>query len=984
MAHRTCPGRAVFRAEAGPNLRGDLPEPGGVQPPRPMIDRLEIELSGAGDRPGEGAPGLGSSPGQSWAATPWGRQVPAPVLAEPGASAAVDAILGAPAEPGTGENGEERLDPVELGAWLLPGWRASAEGDGLLAEILLRFSELPQAGRSALLAAWSGAHGALLSEAPRAARRLTLALRVLDRPDAWPAKLAGPGVQTLVHGLADATEPAGDTEFLAALCEPAWTLLDEQTIADTPILPTQRDGSVPLTAGERERLIQLLTDAASHPGANLRERPAQIAVAREVATTLGSGELALVHAPTGTGKTLGYLLPILAFASKNDLRTGVATYTRALQRQAFERDVPIALAMLERSGWRPMPRVALLKGRPNYLCWRALLAASPTPSDTAARWLAYSHLLAYALISPDGDLEQLPRWDLGRFLLAEGVDGELEGLLRLVSAETACCTRTEDRRTCGAESARRRAERSHVVLTNHAFALARREFVRHVVFDECEHLHDQAHNAFSHTLPLSRLLAELEALGTGSGRKRRVSALLERLGRAAGPGSESERLVGRALEARDRAIGQLRRLTDACERFLLWREERLAERKTREAHSLLREYVENRRDESLVSTHLELGAALNAIAVALAGLAELLDDLPLTGRGRLRFRLDRTRTTLEERSAGLAAFLPRVDAEVRFAPETFYDVERHPRRGLILAARVLLPNEYLGRFYHPDLADAVFLSATTHLRGGFETSSAYLGLDRACDPREDEPDFAPRTLRTLRADESFDYRRVLVAVPRGLPAIAADKSRWLDAVIDLVERCALELGGRTLCLFTNSDDGARVGRELQARLAPHDIESLWQGQPGTSSEQLADRFRSNRRAVLCGLDTFWFGADFPGDDLLAVVIAKLPYGVPDRYHHAQCASIGDGPQRKRIYMPRALARFRQGFGRLMRRADDRGVVFVLDARVLDPRHRIFLGELPLDSPDRPGARLVRGDIEQVLGEAFAHLNSPAEPNDPRA
>ncbi len=951
-----------------------------------MIDRLDLDPP-SGQAP-SGQPRHGTEsipPAEDWAGTPWGRRVPAPKIAvagRPGESEATAeavlvpdrALLPVAAACGTAE----RLDPLEFGAWLLPGWRSSKPSPReRLGECLLRFSELPQAGRSALLAAWSGAQAALLSESPRSARRLTLALRVLDRPDVWPEDWRTQATDRLAHGLADATEPAGDTEFLAALCEPAWAELDEQSLADCPILPPQRDGTVPLTDLEQEKLMQLLVNASSHPGAALRERPAQIAVAREVATTLGSGELSLVHAPTGTGKTLGYLLPLLAFASKNDVRAGVATYTRALQRQAFERDVPIAMSMLERSGWRPMPRVALLKGRPNYLCWRALLAASPTPSDPGVRWLAYSHLLTFALLSSDGDLEQLPRRDVGQFLLASGVEEELESLLRLVSAETACCTRTEDRRTCGAESARRRAERSHVVLTNHAFALARREFVRHVVFDECEHLHDQAHNAFSHTLPLARLATELDGLGTGAGRKRRGSALLERLARAAGPDSEAERLVGRALEARDRALAQLRRLTDECERFLLWREEKLAERKAREAHSLLREYVENAGAPVLESAHLELGAALTGIAVALAGLAELLDDLPLTGRGRLRFRLDRTRTSLEDRISGLGAFLPRVDGEVHFAPETFYDVERHPRRGLILAARVLLPNEYLGRFYHPDLGDAVFLSATTHLRGGFDTSSAYLGLDRACNPREHDPDFAPRVLRTLKVDESFDYRRVLVAVPRGLPAIATDKTRWLGAVTDLVERCALELGGRILCLFTNADDGAQVGRELAARLAPHGIESLWQGQPGTSSEQLADHFRASRRAVLCGLDTFWFGADFPGDDLLAVVIAKLPYGVPDRYHHAQCASIGDGAQRKRIYLPRALARFRQGFGRLMRRTEDRGIVLVLDARVLDPRHRIFLGELPLDTPDRPGARLVRGDVEHVLGEAFGHLRSTA-------
>ena len=111
------------------------------------------------------------------------------------------------------------------------------------------------------------------------------------------------------------------------------------------------------------------------------------------------------------------------------------------------------------------------------------------------------------------------------------------------------------------------------------------------------------------------------------------------------------------------------------------------------------------------------------------------------------------------------------------------------------------------------------------------------------------------------------------------------------------------------------------------------------------------------------------------------MIVRLPYGVPDRYHHAQCAALGTNEQWRRIYMPRALAKFRQGFGRLMRRESDRGCVFILDGRALEPKHRVFLRELPVgaeaDDPagdEEPlGARLVRGDTERCLREAFAHM-----------
>src|SRR4030095_10328528 len=141
--------------------------------------------------------------------------------------------------------------------------------------------------------------------------------------------------------------------------------------------------------------------------------------------------------------------------------------------------------------------------------------------------------------------------------------------------------------------------------------------------------------------------------------------------------------------------------------------------------------------------------------------------------------------------------------------------------------------------------------------------------------------------------------------------------------------------------------------------------------------------RTQVDSVLLGLDTFWYGADFPGATLEYLVLTRLPYGVPDRYHHAQCAALGPGEQRRRIYLPRALAKFRQGFGRLMRRESDRGCVFLLDGRALEARQRRVRKDLPIERRFEPGAargesggraRLVRADTDRCLREALAHMD----------
>ncbi len=833
---------------------------------------------------------------------------------------------------------------------------------------------------------WSEAQARLESKRPAAAADLERLAAFVDRPSEW--ERAG---ESLFQGggrlrdgwLGEATARVADVELALDGAIPGWTE------RETGSLPPRKDATRPLDTRELGLLDALfrehlpaLSGGARAQHRELGFRPAQAEVADAVARSLGRGQLLLLHAPTGTGKTLAYLLPALLFAQANGLRVGVATYTRALQRQAYERDLPLALAALERAGVEELPRAALLKGRSNYLCWRGLVAHTPLPDDGAARWLAFAHLLSFALASGDGDLEQLPREGFLPLDLGEEPARELADLLRQGAARTGCCTKAGDRGLCAADAARKRAERSHVVLTNQAFALARQEFLRHVIFDECEHLHDQAHNAFSHVVPLAEVQRLLEHLGEAPrrGAKRKRGTTLERLRKAAPPGSSANDHVGRAFGARTQGLLALAALDQAAKRFVTWRETELRQRGDRDAYGLLVERVRSGAADDLVQAHADLVAGLTSLESAIAALLELLIEIPMRGRERARTRLERLKGDLAEISADVDAFLPRHEGEVHFDRGTFYDIEPHPRRGLVLMARVLLPNEHLGRFYYPDLDGAVLLSATTRLGNkGFEAASAYLGLDRAANPAEDETR-EPCEVATFASPEAFDYGRVVTLVPKDAPDVGGDKRRWLEYAARYVGHLAECGGGGVLGLFTNAEDVAFLAERLEPFLAARGLVCLAQGSPGTTTEQLFSRFRSESGAVLLGVDSFWFGADFPGPACSHVVIGRLPYGVPDRYHFAQAAVLGSGEHWRRIYRPRALARFRQGFGRLMRRHDDRGCVHLLDRRVVQPKHRGFLSVLPLAEPDSPagGARLVRADSVECLATAFEHLELRAD------
>jgi Rad3-related DNA helicase len=814
---------------------------------------------------------------------------------------------------------------------------------------------------AALGHAWNEAAVRLERERPREAARIAALARFVDRPSVWSGASDGifatPQDAGAAHDgrLAAATAEFADLELALAESRPGWEFRSRGGSVELENLPPHHEEVQPLGDADLERVhdalakvLPSLGGARVAHGRPLEPRDAQVEIGDRIAQSLGRREHLLLHAPTGTGKTLAYLVPGLLFAVRNGVRIGLSTYTKALQRQAYDRDLPLALELLARVGLDPAPRVCVLKGRSNYVCWRALVSLAPGPADGAARHLSFCHALAFALTSSDGDVDRFASIGLAPFEGVENIATEWELLRRSFVARSGCCSRRGARGLCGADAARLRAETCHGVITNHAFALARPEFFRHVVFDECEHLHDQAHGAFSRALSLERARRLVDEVSGNRGRGP-LEALRRTIDGALSFGAAQAEL-SHALTSRTAARSALERLVRRAREFCDWRTEQEKSRDRGGEHALLREWLTDGLErgaenaQALVSAHSDAGRHLTELSTSLRALSDGLFEVPVPRKERVRFELDALIGDLEELLDALLVWLPMRDGALAFDDGTFHDaLERG--NDVVLETRVLLPHEHLGRFHYPKLAGAVYLSATTLLRGGFDDARRYLGLERAASPAPEE-ERPPENVATHAAPESFDYSRVCVCVPSDVPDYRADKRGWMEHGARLVAHLAERTGGRLLALYTNQEDLLGVARLVRPYLAERGIEVLAQN-TGTSAERLAERFRTHGRAVLLGVDAFWFGADFPGEALEYLVIAKLPYGVPDRYHHAQCAALGKSEQRRAIYLPRALARFRQGFGRLMRRADDSGCVFVLDRRVTEPQHRLFLRELPL-------------------------------------
>jgi Rad3-related DNA helicase len=952
-----------------------------------------------------------------------------------------------------------------------------------LADLVARFQRRGPFTLALAVRGWTSAMATFRATDAEAARRIGIVLDLVDRPRRWARTLATLAGVELADDLLRAAlrMELGDEDPLAAL-EPAWTRAeaDEQ---DEPPFPPDREDPTPFARDDLRVLDEVFKEhLPAMFGAPGDYRKSQHRVAEAIASALGDDTFVLVHAPTGTGKTLAYLLPALLFARRHEVRVGVATYTRALQEQAMDREVPRALAALGRAGLAPGFRVSTLKGREHSLCWRALRATTPARGDEPETWLAWTALALFALSDLDGDLDRFPQRPPVRLMSERPWRARLGALLRQVRARAGCCAHADDRARCAAEASRRRAERSHVVITNQSFALARPEFFRRIVFDECEHLHDQAGSAYSTRYSLVEGLEAVVRLSvpgaSTSSSTQRGGGALERLARAVPFGMSVAGHVEAARAEAQQLLLALSRLERELEAFETWRSERLAGLDPRHEHALFRVYVEGgagatpqgeaavddadsdtRADDAAregdvfdvdaerpvsqglwdptASTRRTTDAATASStdpkpasglvfarerAAACAGrldgwlalICDELESLHLRRTGRVRRALELGRQDLAELGEALGQWLPVDESRARLTRTFFHDVERDARGDLVLLARVLLPDRLLGREVLPKFAAAAFVSATTRLGGSFEAARRYLGLDQLAESvpgvpegyarSEDdaevvhgepgatapfgEPGAAapfgelvrpdtPREVRTVSAPEVFDYARVLVGVPLDLPSPQRERAAWLARIAEWLPTFAERTGGRILGLFTSLDDvrtlAERIAPEFRARSLPF----YWQGMEGAGKEELAELFRERVEATLLGVDTFWYGADFPGDTLQVVLIARLPYGVPDRFHFAQCAVLGEVVQRQRIYMPRALAKFRQGFGRLMRRASDSGVVLSLDPRAADRRHVAFLRELPLARIGVPGAErgagYVQGTLADVTRAALAHL-----------
>ena len=620
-------------------------------------------------------------------------------------------------------------------------------------------------------------------------------------------------------------------------------------------------------------------------------REGQIEMAEAVANALSDRHHLLVQAGTGTGKSLAYLVPALVHGKK----VLVATATLALQRQLVERDLPRVKDALEKELKRTIS-FAVYKGVGNYLCLQKMNADDGT---------ADSEVLV-DISSLEKDARRLREWAAKPGISGDRDDApEVDRRVWLANSTSGreCVGADECRfgRECFAVNAKARAQTADIVVTNHTL-LAIEIVDSHPILPERDAvILDEAHEFMDRTTQ-----AVTEELT--SGRVARAANMVRRHM----PGKLADAFVKAAegfADAMDE-YGQDYRMRNDEERKL------------------------NELPDALAAPVRKIKESAEAVIAKINADSDIVDPDSLADRARVKGAVNEIKTTAQK-------MMRMGESQVLWYEPTFSTLYLAP----LAVSHVLRENLFTQ-------TPVIATSATLTVGKSFDPIARSLGILTSASAEEDsdEDDWSidPSNVQMLDVGSPFDFaNQGMLYLPKELPEPGRDGPSK-EALVELGELIDAA-GGRTLALFSSWRGVEMADEHLRRVLAELPIAIITQKR-GDSVGALVERFANDPTSILLGTMSLWQGVDVPGPSCTLVAIDRIPFPRPDdpvMSARAAEADAAGGSGFMQVSLPRAALLLAQGTGRLIRSVDDRGVVAILDSRIVNKRYgSILLNSMP--------------------------------------
>jgi ATP-dependent DNA helicase DinG len=643
-----------------------------------------------------------------------------------------------------------------------------------------------------------------------------------------------------------------------------------------------------------------------------KPRDGQIEMAEAVANALTDRHHLMVQAGTGTGKSLAYLVPALVHGRK----VLVATATLALQRQLVERDLPAVVPALEKQLGRPIT-YAIYKGVGNYICLAKMNSEEPDPD---------SEMLMEASFL-EKDAKRLHAWARGRDVSgdrddAPEVDRRVWAANSLSGRECVGADSCAYGSQCFAAKAKAKAQDADVVVTNHTL-LAIEIVDSHPILPERDAvILDEAHEFMDRT----------------------TQAVTEEL--------TSARVQRAAAMARKYMSGKLSdAFTNAADSF----------------HDAMADYGEDVKGDFSKQGRLEeipqslehpvrkVKETATALVQSLGSDEEILEPDALAERARVKGAVQEIATTAGK-------LLKMGDTHVLWYEPTFSTLHLAP-----LSVSHVLRSNLLTQ------SPVIATSATLTVGNGFDAMAKSIGfvVGNEADEAVADNEIDPGNVQFLDVGSPFDFaNQGMLYLPKHLPEPTRDGTspQVLEELGELIDAA----GGRTLALFSSWRGVEAADAHLRDVLKERPISIITQKR-GDAVAPLVERFAKDETSVLLGTMSLWQGVDVPGNSCILVVIDRLPFPRPDEPVLAARSALADnsgGSGFMQVSVPRAALLLAQGAGRLIRSIDDRGVVAIMDSRIVTKRYgSVLLNSMP---------PLWRTNDKQVVRDSLSRLAKSME------